>query len=107
MTSSFGTSARINHDASTYYGSWLYNVFSETYRVLVNDGRACVNVANLGRRPYIPLDVILDPFMGSGTTAIAALKSDRKYVGYEIDPEYLKLAEERIAPYKLQISMDL
>jgi modification methylase len=124
-TSSFGTSARINHDASSYYGSRLYaelpataeaglftenefpaayentiilgnsermaeipdnslhlmvtsppynvtkecdedlslpdylqllrHVLSETYRVLVNGDRACVNVANLGRRPYLQL----------------------------------------------------
>ncbi|MDZ4159564.1 MAG: site-specific DNA-methyltransferase [Anaerolineaceae bacterium] len=292
-TSSFGTSSRINHDASQYYNSKLYselpgengsrpipdnpfpteyenknilgsseqmneipdnslhlmitsppynvtkeydedlslkeylqllkNVFSETYRVLVYGGRACVNVANLGRRPYIPLsdyisqimieigfkmrgeiiwnkgagagvsmawgswqsasnpvlrdtheyiqvfskgsfdrkkvpgkentitkeqfmewtksvwtmnpesakkvghpapfpielpyrliqlytykgEIILDPFMGSGSTAMAALKSDRKYVGYDIDAEYIKLAEERIALYKLQLSMGL
>ena len=201
----------------------LRNVFSETYRVLVNGGRACINVANLGRKPYIPLsdhishimkdigflmrgeiiwnkgagagvsmawgswksasnpvlrdvheyilifskgsykrskpkeskntiekeqfmewtksvwimntesakkvghpapfpvelpyrliqlytikgDVILDPFIGSGSTAIAALKSDRSYVGYDIDPEYVKLAEKRIVPFKLQIRMDL
>jgi site-specific DNA-methyltransferase (adenine-specific) len=294
-TSAFGTSSRINHDASQYYNSKLYselpkpngnglhpaednpypseyenkiilgssesmkeipdnslhlmvtsppynvtkeydedlslkeylqllrNVFSETYRVLVHGGRACINVANLGRKPYIPLsdfisqmmleigfymrgeiiwskgagagvsmawgswqsasnpvlrdtheyilvfckgaferkktegkentiakeqfmewtksvwtmntesakkighpapfpvelpyrliqlytykgDVILDPFMGSGSTAIAALKSDRKYVGYDIDAEYIKLAEERIAPYRMQMSMGL
>ncbi len=42
-------------------------------------------------------DVVLDPFMGSGQTAIAALKSGRHYVGYEIDAEYVKLAETRIA----------
>jgi site-specific DNA-methyltransferase (adenine-specific) len=52
-------------------------------------------------------DIILDPFMGSGSTAIAALKSDRKYVGYDNDPEYVKLAEERIAPYRLQLSLGL
>jgi len=51
-------------------------------------------------------DVILDPFMGSGTTAIAALMSGRKYIGYDIDPEYVKLAEKRINPYKLQLSLD-
>lgn len=199
------------------YLQLLRNVFSETYRVLVHGGRACINVANLGRKPYIPLsdhisqimieigylmrgeiiwykgagagvsmawgswqsaanpvlrdtheyilvfskgsfsrkkpegkentitreqfmewtksvwimnpesakkvghpapfpvelpyrliqlytfteDIILDPFMGSGSTAIAALKSSRKYVGYEIDPVYINLAEQRIAPYKL------
>jgi len=196
----------------------LRNVFLETYRVLVYGGRACINVANLGRKPYIPLsdyisqmmidigylmrgeiiwhkvagagismawgswqsasnpvlrdtheyilifskgsfsrkkvdgkedtiakdqfmewtksvwtmnpesakkvghpapfpielpfrliqlytyknDIILDPFMGSGSTAIAALRSDRKYVGYDTNAEYIKLAEERVAPYKLQ-----
>jgi site-specific DNA-methyltransferase (adenine-specific) len=205
------------------YLNLLQIVFSETYRVLVDGGRACVNVANLGRRPYLPLsdyishimmgigfqmrgeiiwnkgagagvsmawgswqsasnpvlrdvheyilvfskgsfsrtksensentitkeqfmewtkslwtmnpesakkvghpapfpielpyrliqlytfkgDVILDPFMGSGTTAIAALKAERKYIGYDNDPEYIKLAEKRIAPYKLQMSMGL
>jgi site-specific DNA-methyltransferase (adenine-specific) len=41
-------------------------------------------------------DVILDPFMGSGQTAIAALKAKRKFVGYDIDKKYCKLAEERI-----------
>jgi site-specific DNA-methyltransferase (adenine-specific) len=41
-------------------------------------------------------DVILDPFMGSGTTAVAALKAGRKYIGYEIEPDYVELANERI-----------
>jgi len=194
------------------YLELLHKVFLETHRTLVDGGRACINVANLGRRPYIPLsdhisrlmieigfrmrgeiiwnkgpgagvsmawgsfqsasnpvlrdtheyilvfskggfsrkklagkentitkeqfmewtksvwtinpesarkvghpapfpvelphrliqlytyqgDVILDPFMGSGTTAIAASNAGRKYIGYEIDPEYIRLAEKRI-----------
>jgi DNA modification methylase len=41
-------------------------------------------------------EVILDPFMGSGQTALAALLTGRRYVGYEIDPEYVALAERRI-----------
>jgi site-specific DNA-methyltransferase (adenine-specific) len=36
------------------YLSLLKDVFAETYRVLVNGGRACVNIANVGRKPYIP-----------------------------------------------------
>jgi len=194
------------------YRKLLRRVFKEVYRVLVTGGRACVNVANLGRKPYIPLhsyiiqdmleigflmrgeiiwdkgasagastawgswrsavnptlrdvheyilvfskeafnrrkppdkentiareefleftksvwtfptesatkvghpapfpvelpyrliqlytfkgDVVLDPFIGSGTTAIAALQTGRFYIGYEVDEDYVKLAEERI-----------
>jgi site-specific DNA-methyltransferase (adenine-specific) len=200
------------------YLQLLRGVFSETYRVLVDGGRACINVANLGRRPYLPLsdfishimleigfqmrgeiiwnkgagagvsmawgswqsasnpvlrdvheyilvfskgsftrkkldgkentiskeqfmewtksvwtinpesaqkighpapfpvelpyrliqlytfqgDVVLDPFMGSGSTAIAALRAGRKYVGYENNTEYVKLANERISGSELQ-----
>ena len=203
------------------YLAMLEQVFQETYRVLVHGGRACVNVANLGRKPYLPLtayitrlmmdigflmrgeilwdkgasasastawgswqsasnpilrdvheyilifskgdykrsltkeerltkknsisrdqflewtktiwqmgaesarrighpapfpeelpfrliqlysfenDVVLDPFMGSGTTALAALRSGRKFVGFEIVEDYVLLAEKRIE--KLEI----
>lgn len=200
------------------YLELLENVFLETYRVLVNGGRACVNVANIGRKPYIPLsdyvskmmleigfnmrgeiiwnkgsgagvsmawgswqsasnpvlrdvheyilifskgnykrtsenrqntiqkehfmewtksvwtmnpesakrvghpapfpeelpyrliqlysfkdDIILDTFIGSGTTAVAALKSDRKYIGYDTNSDYIKTAEKRLEPLKKQI----
>jgi site-specific DNA-methyltransferase (adenine-specific) len=199
------------------YLDLLGRVFEETYRVLVSGGRACVNVANLGRKPYIPLsdylshimidigflmrgeiiwnkaagagvsmawgswksasnpvlrdiheyilvfskgsftrekgedkentigrqqfmdwtksvwdlnpesakkvghpapfpvelpyrliqlytyknDIVLDPFMGSGSTAIAASKSDRFYLGYEVDPKYVELAKERVERFEL------
>lgn len=196
----------------------LKKVFKETFRVLVHGGRACINVANVGRKPYIPLsdyistmmielgydmrgeiiwnksagagvstawgswqsasnpilrdvheyilifskgnykreredkqnsitkeqfiewtksiwtmnpesakkighpapfpeelpyrliqlysfvdDIILDPFMGSGTTAVSALKSDRKFVGYDTDEKYIKLAEKRLSRYRSRI----
>jgi site-specific DNA-methyltransferase (adenine-specific) len=41
-------------------------------------------------------DIILDPFMGSGTTAVTAIKTKRSYVGYDINGEYIKLANNRI-----------
>lgn len=202
------------------YLQLLENSFKETYRVLVNGGRACINVANLGRKPYIPLsdyiskimleigfnmrgeiiwnkaasaspstawgswqsaanpilrdvheyilifskgdykrekgekentiskeqfmewtksiwtmnaesarrighpapfpeelpnrliqlysfkgDIILDPFIGSGTTAVSALKTDRKFVGYDISKEYIDLAEKRIEPLLKQTKL--
>ncbi len=214
----YNVSKEYDNDLSLQeYLHLLENSFKETYRVLVNGGRACINVANLGRKPYIPLsdyistmmidigfnmrgeiiwnkaasaspstawgswlsstnpilrdiheyilvfskgdynrigkgkqntiakeqfmewtksiwtmkaesarrighpapfpeelpfrliqlysfkdDIILDPFMGSGTTAAAALKSERKFIGYDINQEYINLAERRISLfYKL------
>jgi DNA modification methylase len=44
--------------------------------------------------------IVLDPFMGSGTTALVAMKQFRKYIGCEINPEYVKIAEKRIADNK-------
>jgi len=42
-------------------------------------------------------DVVLDPFMGAGSTAVAAARTDRRYIGFDMDPTYVKLAEERVA----------
>ena len=52
-------------------------------------------------------DIILDPFMGRGTTAITALQGGRKYIGYENDPDYVKLAEGRVAAYKQQMKLGI
>lgn len=40
--------------------------------------------------------IILDPFMGSGTTAVACIQSKRKYIGFDINTEYIKITEKRI-----------
>jgi site-specific DNA-methyltransferase (adenine-specific) len=45
------------------YLELLQRVFSETYRVLVNGGRACVNLANVGRKPYIPFSDLVSQLM--------------------------------------------
>ena len=47
-------------------------------------------------------ETILDPFLGSGTTAVAAKKLGRHFLGFEISPEYCKIAEERIALVEAQ-----
>lgn len=44
-----------------------------------------------------PGDLVLDPFMGAGTTALVAQKLGRQYLGIEINPEYIRLANERLA----------
>jgi site-specific DNA-methyltransferase (adenine-specific) len=217
----YNVSKEYDDDLSlTEYLELLKNVFKETFRVLVNGGRACINVANLGRKPYIPLsdyisqimielaynmrgeiiwnkaasaspstawgswqsasnpilrdiheyilvfskgdykrekkdkensigrdqfmewtksiwtmnavsakqighpapfpeelpfrliqlysfkeDIILDPFMGSGTTALSALKSTRKYIGFDTNEDYIKLAENRLMQFKNMIKI--
>ena len=50
-------------------------------------------------------DKILDPFMGSGTTAISAINFKRDYIGIDISPEYCKAAEERIKRHKAQTKL--
>lgn len=48
-------------------------------------------------------DVVLDPFMGSGTTAVAALRTGRHFLGYDADPAYVELAESRVADERRRI----
>ena len=43
-----------------------------------------------------PGEIVLDNCMGSGSTGVAAVKQNRKFIGMEFDPEYYKIAEERI-----------
>lgn len=204
------------------YRDLLKRVFREIYRVLVTGGRACINIANLGRKPYIPLhsyiiqdmleigffmrgeiiwnkatgsspstawgswqsaanptlrdiheyilifskesfsrkrmdksdtiakeefleftksvwtfsaesaqrighpapfpvelpyrliqlytfknEIVLDPFCGSGSTCIAAIKTKRHFIGYDIKKEYVKSAEQRIKEYEQQLTIPL
>lgn len=45
-------------------------------------------------------DVVLDPFMGSGTTAEVALRLDRKYIGFEINPDYIEIQNRRLVSHQ-------
>lgn len=51
------------------------------------------------------LGIVLDPFMGAGTTALVALKLNRKFLGIELSPEYIKIAEARIKPFLVQTKL--
>lgn len=70
----------------------------------------CVGLANTGRRHHptekpvalmrelvekCPRGVICDPFMGSGTTGVACIRTGRRFVGIEIEPKYFAIAVER------------
>lgn len=47
--------------------------------------------------------VVLDPFTGSGTTALVSLKNRRRFVGIELNPEYIKIAEKRLREVKVKL----
>lgn len=42
-------------------------------------------------------DLVVDPFLGSGSTAVAAVRKGRRYAGYDTDPSYVQIAKERVA----------
>lgn len=49
--------------------------------------------------------IVLDPFFGAGTTGLVALKQNKQFIGIELNPEYIKIAEERLKPYLEQTKL--
>jgi site-specific DNA-methyltransferase (adenine-specific) len=52
-----------------------------------------------------PGDLVFDPFMGSGTTGVACMKTGRNFIGCEIDPNYFAIAQRRIEQAQMQLSL--
>jgi site-specific DNA-methyltransferase (adenine-specific) len=50
---------------------------------------------------------VLDPFMGSGTTGVAAVQSGRKFIGIEIEPKYFEIAKKRISEAQMQLRLGI
>ena len=48
-------------------------------------------------------DTVLDPFFGSGTVGVVAMKFGREFIGCELNPEYIKLAEERLSNVQMEL----
>lgn len=93
-------------------GKWTFNRLSKTYEIpeilcCVTPKSEKVNGGHITQKPIYVMewiierlsdegDTILDPFLGSGTTYIAALKKNRKCIGIEKDSKYFDMAEKRI-----------
>ena len=98
-------------------GKQTYTMFNARWSKNPVSTRNQRNVWHLGPEPYAeahfatfpteiprraimagsrPGDTILDPFSGSGTTGAVALQHDRRYIGIELNPEYVRLAHDRI-----------
>jgi len=73
------------------------------------DGHVCAFPAELPRRcispTTLPDDLVLDPFMGSGTTGVACMQLGRKFIGIEIEKKYFDIACERIENAQRQKTM--
>lgn len=52
-------------------------------------------------------DLVLDPFAGTATTGVVALRYRRRFVGIELSPKYARVGEKRLAPYRQQMEMKL
>ena len=50
-------------------------------------------------------DIVLDPFAGSGTSLVAAEILGRRWVGIELSPNYVKIAKDRVEPFRIQKSL--
>jgi site-specific DNA-methyltransferase (adenine-specific) len=50
-------------------------------------------------------DLVLDPYMGSGSTAVAAVRTGRHFVGYDTEPEYVATANERVATERARLAL--
>ncbi|HSR68749.1 MAG TPA: site-specific DNA-methyltransferase, partial [Acidobacteriota bacterium] len=80
--------------------AWLRSIWTDLPGVSTRNGHPAPYPVELAER-LIRLfsfagDTILDPFLGTGSTTLAAARAGRNSVGNEIDPTYLSLAQERI-----------
>jgi site-specific DNA-methyltransferase (adenine-specific) len=87
-------SVMTNEEWNTYFnGHWYFNGAKQ-------DGHIAMFPEELPHRLIkmfsFPQETVLDPFMGSGTTALAAKKLGRNSIGYEINPEFIPLIKEKI-----------
>ncbi len=78
------------------------NIIKGNFHPTVKPTKLFCYLAILGSREG---DIILDPFIGSGTTALACLALNRKYIGMEIDAEYVEIANARIKAYNQQLRL--
>ncbi len=85
------------------FGTLMSDVWTDIYRIRHSkrrDQHPCQLPVHLLERLILMVtdegDIILDPFIGTGTTAIAAKRLGRSYIGIDIDPGYVKMSEEKL-----------
>lgn len=100
-------------------GKWTFNRISDTYEIpeIVGSLTPRSEKYSGGHKTQKPVyvmewllerlteigDTVLDPFMGSGTTGIACLNTNRNFIGFELDKGYFDVANERIDKHKREL----
>lgn len=95
-TSAFGASRREGHDATDFYARFSAPVLSDDDTVNPCPVANAIFCGDSHLYTY-ENDVVLDPFMGAGSTAIAAIRTGRRYVGFDTDQTYVDLTNRRLA----------
>ena len=95
------------------FGALVSDVWTDIHRIRHNirrDEHPCQLPLPLLDRIILmstdPNDIVLDPFLGTGTTAISAKALGRNYIGIEIDPDYVKIATDKLEKVKLMTYKD-
>lgn len=114
-----GTGFRAQHELAMHFAKGTPSYFSHSYGNVLSVSR--VSAADREHQTEKPVDLIrsivevvtpvgagvLDPFMGSGTTGVAAVRRGRKFMGIEIEPRYFDIACRRVAEAQRQSDMFL
>jgi len=92
---------RLSHMTSNYTGKVMKDVMAQNVHPTVKSIELMRRLIRLVSRPG---HTILDPFLGSGTTGVAAVLEGRNFIGLEREPDYFKIAETRINAALAEVS---
>jgi len=99
-TSGFNKIYRVMHGGVVNADGWGIKRVHPTQKPITLMERIIIDYTKPG-------DTILDPFMGSGTTGIACVNTNRSFIGIELDAGYFEIAEKRIEEAQMQMRMPL
>lgn len=107
-------SGKINESylSNVIKGVKSFNVFSKR-ELYLNDGKCHPTQKPLELMERFILDatqekdVVMDCFMGSGTTGVACKRNNRRFIGFEISEEYFEIAKERINKQRKELKIDV
>ncbi len=94
----------LHHDGESYIHDCLIGNYKKLDKSWYHPTAKNINIiTDIIRSHSIKNDIVLDPFMGSGTTAISCLNLNRNFIGFEIMEEYYHLTNKRIKNWQGQI----